>query len=241
MFALDFGVFRAEGGVRGLADVEASGPPGGGLMAFAKPNSSLPNTSASAWTCGPTVLALLVPDMLPVSPGVASLLFPRSPDVGASVGNLRLSRFTEVLASVGALLFPRSPLKSGHFTLLFLHCSHARPGSLMQGRPCLMQRGHASTALGASVGGFAFARFTGRSSGSCLASLDSAPCEACCVLSRSSILLFGPEFPFLFPVCFGASASPWSSSPSISFAVSAGFGLRLREGPGRSKVVASPL
>jgi len=32
VFALDCGIFRAEDGVRGLADVEASGPPGGGLM-----------------------------------------------------------------------------------------------------------------------------------------------------------------------------------------------------------------
>jgi hypothetical protein len=66
----------------------------------------------------------------------------------------------------------------------------------MQGRPCLTQRGHAITLLGASVGGFTFARFAGRS------------CAAGFVASRSSLFLVGA-----FP-------GPLPPSPSTSGSVS---------------------
>ena len=127
-------------------------------MVFAKAHSEFPSLSGSN-SLG--VLARLVPAVLSVGPTVASLF----------------SRFTDEGSTVGALLIARCPLKSGHLTLLFLHGLHGRPGSWRQRRPSLMQRGHSTRSLGASVGALAFGRFAGRRSGS--SALDSASSTSC--------------------------------------------------------------
>jgi hypothetical protein len=74
VFALDWGILG--GGVAFRADMQASGPGGGGLKALAKLNAVFPTLSASRWTGGAAVLALLGPAVLFVGPAEAALLFP---------------------------------------------------------------------------------------------------------------------------------------------------------------------